>query len=106
MDPEQLRLILGYALFVAVASVLLRRREPDLSRIKIAFFAGGLLPSLGLALGLLAVLRWVSAGPLPNDTDHQAMAIIGIVIMLLLSLACLVVGMILSLVVTAFVRAR
>lgn len=106
MDPEQLQIVLGYALFVGVASLLLRRAQPGLSRIRIALIAGGLLPLLGVVLAVLAFLRWAGAAPLPGDTDHHAMTVIGIVILLILSLACLVSGMIVSLLVTWLVRAR
>ena len=74
MDPEQLQIILGYAFFVGVASLILRYREPELSRIRIAFITGGVLPLLALGLAVMAFLRWVNAAPLPNDTDHHAWA--------------------------------
>jgi hypothetical protein len=89
-----------------VASLLLRRKEPELSRMRIALITGALLPLLGLGLAVLAFVRWANAAPLPGDTDHHAMAVIGIVILLFLSLVCLVVGMIVSFVVTTIVRAR
>jgi hypothetical protein len=106
MDPEQLQIVLGYAVFVSVASLLLRRREPEYSRFRIALITGGLLPLLGLGLAVLAFVRWAGAAPMPGDIDHHAMGVIGIIILLFLSLVCLVVGMFVSLVVTTFVRAR
>jgi len=106
MDPEQLQLVLGYAALVAVASLVLRRMNPEWTRLRIAFFAGGLLPSVGLALAIYALVRWFTAPPLPHDIDHHAMAVIGIAIVLILSAVCLVVGMIVSFLVTMIVRAR
>lgn len=106
MDPEQLQILLGYTAFVSVASLILRRAKPEWTRTRIALIAGGLPPLLGVGLGVLAVVRWINAAPLPGDTDHHAMGIIGIAILLILSLVCLVVGIIVSLVVTTIVRVR
>ena len=106
MDPEQLQIILGYAVFVGVASLLIRRSQPEWTRIRIALIAGGLLPFMGLGAAVLTFLRWFNAAPMPGDTDHHAMGVIGIFILLFLSLICLVVGMVVSLVVTTIVRAR
>jgi len=99
MDPEQLQILVGYAVFVSVASLILRRAIPDWTRTRIAFITGGLLPLLGLAFTALAFVRMITAGGHP-------MGMIGILIGLFLSLACLVGGIILSLVVTTIVRAR
>ena len=65
-----------------------------------------LLPVLGLGFAVLTLVRWMNAAPLPHDTDHHAMAIIGIVIVLALSFICLIVGVIVSLVTTTIARMR
>jgi hypothetical protein len=104
MDPEQLEIVIVYAVFVSMASVILLLAKPEWTRIKIAIIAGSLLPLLGLGLTAFTFWRWANAPPLPGDTDHHAMAVIGIVILLFLSLVCLVVGIVVSLVVTTFMR--
>jgi hypothetical protein len=106
MDPEQLQIVLGYATFVSAASLVLPRVKPEWTRLRIALIAGGLLPLLGLGLAVFAFVRWVSAPPLPHDTDHHAMAVIGLLILLILSVVCLVVGIVVSLLVTTIVRMR
>ena len=106
MDPEQLQIVLGYTAFVSVASLALRGAKPEWTRTTIALVAGGLLPLLGLGLAVVAFVRWTNAAPLPGDIDHHAMGVIGILILLILSLVCLVVGIIVSFVVTTIVRAR
>jgi len=104
MDPDQLKIILQYAVIVSVASLVLQHLKPQWTRIRIAFITGGLLPLLGLALTAFAFVRWLNAPPLPHDTDHHAMAVIGILIVLFLSVICLVVGMVVSLLVTTIAR--
>lgn len=106
MDPDQLQYILIYATFVCGASVVLQRAKPDWKRIRIAFVAGSLLPLLGVGMCVYALVRWMFAERPPGDIDHYAMAIVGILILLFLSLACLVVGFLISLLTTAIVRLR
>lgn len=106
MDPEQLQIVLGYAALVSVASLVLRRVKPGWTRMRIALIAGGSLPLLGLASSVFAFVSWINAPPLPDDTDHHAMAVIGILVLLILSMICFVVGIVVSLVVTMIVRAR
>lgn len=106
MDPEQLQVIIGYAAFVSLASLILRVANPHWTQTRIAFLTGGLLPRLGLGYGALAFLRWMLPSQVSGGIDHHAMGIIGIIIILFLSLACLVAGMFVSLVVTSIVRPR
>lgn len=106
MDPEQLQIILVYAALVSVASLALQHAKPEWTRMRIALIAGGLLPLLGFGLAVIAFVRWASAPPLPHDTDHHAMAAIGVLIVLVLSMICLVVGILVSLLVTTIVRVR
>lgn len=105
MDPEQLQIILIYSFVVSGASLALQYRNPQWTRIRIALISGGLLPFLGILLSGVSFLRWTSVPPLPHDTDHHAMAAIGIIILLILSIACLIVGIVISLLVTTIARA-
>jgi len=106
MDPEQLQVILVYAALVSLASLALRYAKPGWTRMRIALVAGGLLPLLGIALTVCMFVIWINSPPLPHDTDHHAMAAIGIMILLFLSLICFVVGIIVSFLVTMFIRVK
>ena len=106
MDPDQLEIVLVYVVLVSIASIALGSAKPAWSRTRIALIAGGLLPFLGLGFAIVTLVRWINFARPPGDIDQHAMAIVGILLLFILSFSGLVAGLIVSFLVTTIVRWR
>ena len=96
MDSGHYQFVALYAIICAVFTVFIDQTWPDWSKIKIAFWCGVAAPLLGLLMGTVLIVLWFFQSRAPGDVDHHAMAIIGPMIIVLLSLFTGLLGFLVS----------